>query len=105
MACTLLATLALAGAALAASASTSVTSVLLFGDNQPLGASIVKADKTATVYDIKCLDAETCGLPAGATVTQGPSTWAITIPLPESPAYVCFPLYPRCKNSLTKAQT
>ena len=82
----LLATLALAGAALGASSST--TTILLGGDNQPLGASVVTADKTATVFDIKCLNTETCGYPAGVTVTQGPSTWAMTLVFPESPVYV-----------------
>lgn len=84
---TLLATLALAGAALGASSS-STTTILLGADNQPLGASVVTADKTATVFDIKCLNTETCGYPAGVTVTQGPSTWAMTLVFPESPVYV-----------------
>ncbi|KAH6607682.1 hypothetical protein Trco_003995 [Trichoderma cornu-damae] len=82
-----LALLAVSSAALAAAQSTTVVPILLpYLDPQPLVASVVAADNTATTYAYGCKPGtpdDECGL-AGTTqtVTQGPSTWVYSMSTP-----------------------
>lgn len=73
-----------------ASAASSVVSLYNIGDTKNVVASVISADKTATAYSIACatLNGDSCGMPVGATVTQGPSTWVYTVVFPESPVLV-----------------
>uniref|UniRef100_A0A093V066 Low-density lipoprotein receptor-related protein 8 n=1 Tax=Talaromyces marneffei PM1 TaxID=1077442 RepID=A0A093V066_TALMA len=62
-------------------AADSVTTIFLpFFDQQPLVASIVGSDATATTYAIACApgtDSTECGIPTGFTMTEGPKTMAL----------------------------
>lgn len=71
---------------LVAAAATSIVSLYNIGDAESVGASVISADKTATAYSIECMNTDECGMPVGATVTQGPSTWAYTVVYPQTPA-------------------
>lgn len=64
-------------------AAQSTTSLLIPDvDPQPLIASIVGSDTTATTYAIECVpgtDSNNCGIPGVFTLTAGPSTAAYTL--------------------------
>lgn len=71
-----------AAAALAAGQSTTIDLFLPMFDKQKLVGSVVDADSTATTYAIACpsgANSDDCGLSESQTVTQGPSTWALTM--------------------------
>ncbi|KKK12840.1 hypothetical protein ARAM_001185 [Aspergillus rambellii] len=57
-------------------AESTVTSMFIYGaDNQPLAASIVGNDATATTYSINCppgTDSSDCGMGPGLTLIAGP---------------------------------
>jgi len=65
-------------------AQTSVVTIPLPGyDPQPLVASIIGSDATATTYLIQCTpgtDDDECGIPMPVTVTEGPAIAAVTYP-------------------------
>lgn len=75
-------TLLLLGAAAAAVAqSTTVSFILPMLDPQPLVGSVIDADSTATTAAVGCAPdtpSESCGLTDSLTVTQGPSTYAMS---------------------------
>ena len=76
-----LALLACSSAVLAAQ-STTVKLLLPFADPQPLVASVIAADSTATTYAVGCppgTDTEDCGFAESQTVTQGPTTYGFTM--------------------------
>jgi len=67
--------LALLGAVTATNST--VNLALLAFDQQPIEASIIGQDSTATTYSLSCpspTNYDTCGVPPSFTVTQGPST-------------------------------
>ncbi|RHZ67358.1 uncharacterized protein CDV56_109304, partial [Aspergillus thermomutatus] len=76
----------LAGAGLV-SAQNTVTSMLIYGaDPQPLVASIVGNDATATTYSINCppgTDSSDCGMGPGLTLVAGPTTTVLKMDEPE----------------------
>ncbi|KND93090.1 hypothetical protein TOPH_02286 [Tolypocladium ophioglossoides CBS 100239] len=75
---------ALAGAALAAGSTTTVSLLLPLMDPQKIVGSVVKADSTITTFAFACAPdtpAESCGLPGSQTLAQGPSTWIMTLAL------------------------
>ncbi|GIK04370.1 hypothetical protein Aspvir_008451 [Aspergillus viridinutans] len=78
--------LSLAAAGLV-SAQNTVTSMLIYGaDPQPLVASIVGSDATATTYSINCppgTDSSDCGMGPGLTVVAGPTTTVLKMDEPE----------------------
>ncbi|KAF7168846.1 hypothetical protein CNMCM5623_001788 [Aspergillus felis] len=78
--------LSLAAAGLV-SAQTTVTSMLIYGaDPQPLVASIVGSDATATTYSINCppgTDSSDCGMGPGLTVVAGPTTTVLKMDEPS----------------------
>ncbi|KAL6881322.1 hypothetical protein J3F83DRAFT_721842 [Trichoderma novae-zelandiae] len=76
-----LALLAFSSAVLAAQ-TTTVKLLLPFADPQPLVASVVAADSSATTYVIGCAPGtpdEDCGFGVSQTVTQGPTTYGFTM--------------------------
>lgn len=76
-----LALLAFSSAVLAAQ-TTTVKLLLPFADPQPLVASVVAADSSATTYAVGCppgTDSDECGFAESQTITQGPSTYAFTM--------------------------
>ncbi|GFF74930.1 hypothetical protein IFM61392_02656 [Aspergillus lentulus] len=78
--------LSLAAAGLV-SAQNTVTSMLIYGaDPQPLVASIVGSDATATTYSINCppgTDSSDCGMGPGLTLVAGPTTTVLKMDEPE----------------------
>ncbi|PKX90491.1 putative GPI anchored protein [Aspergillus novofumigatus IBT 16806] len=77
--------LSLAAAGLV-SAQNTVTSMLIYGaDPQPLVASIVGSDATATTYSINCppgTDSSDCGMGPGLTLVAGPTTTVLKMDEP-----------------------
>ncbi|KAH0496789.1 hypothetical protein TgHK011_004135 [Trichoderma gracile] len=76
-----LALLAFSSAVLAAQ-TTTVKLLLPFADPQPLVASVIAADSSATTYAVGCppgTDSDDCGFAESQTITQGPSTYAFTM--------------------------
>lgn len=80
----LLLSLATAGMA---SAQNTVTSMLIYGaDPQPLVASVVGSDATATTYSINCppgTDSTDCGMGPGLTLVAGPTTTVLKMDEPQ----------------------
>ncbi|KAF1810642.1 hypothetical protein P152DRAFT_91742 [Eremomyces bilateralis CBS 781.70] len=74
------------GASALAQSSSIVSLFLVNADSQPLAASVVAADSTATTYAIAC-DAEVndddCGIPGTATFTHIGSTYAMSVSYAE----------------------
>jgi hypothetical protein len=69
------------------SAQNTVTSMLIYGaDPQPLVASVIGSDATATTYSINCApgtDGSDCGMGPGLTVVAGPTTTVLKIDEPD----------------------
>jgi len=98
--------LSLAFAGLSYAQTTTISLYIPGADTQPLIGSIVGSvcvlplfkpsktnttkDAAATTYALSCIDSDTCGYPAGLTLTEGPSTAAYT--LSEGPALYALPL-------------
>ncbi|PMD35542.1 hypothetical protein L207DRAFT_587840 [Hyaloscypha variabilis F] len=80
--------LSLAFAGLSYAQTTTISLYIPGADTQPLIGSIVGSDAAATTYALSCIDSDTCGYPAGLTLTEGPSTAAYT--LSEGPAFTGF---------------
>ncbi|KAL5362681.1 hypothetical protein BJX96DRAFT_154397 [Aspergillus floccosus] len=70
--------LGLAMAAMVSAKANPVTTMLIYGaDPQPLAASVVGNDATATTYSINCppgTDGSDCGMGPGLTLIAGPKT-------------------------------
>ncbi|RQM08390.1 hypothetical protein DH86_00002626 [Scytalidium sp. 3C] len=67
-----------------AAAQTSVLTLYIPGaDVQPLVASVIGSDATATTYALQCApgtDSNDCGINGVVTLTEGPKTAAYTFP-------------------------
>jgi len=76
--------LSLLGAATLALTQTTTQTLYIPGaDTQPLVASIIGADPTATTYLLQCspgTDSSDCGFDGPVTLTEGPATAAYTFP-------------------------
>ncbi|OBT63287.1 hypothetical protein VE03_07956 [Pseudogymnoascus sp. 23342-1-I1] len=77
--------LSLAGLALTTLSAAQKTTVTVFApgtENEPLVASVIGSDATATTYAIACdpsADAQDCGMEGTITLTEGPKTAKYTI--------------------------
>ncbi|PWY74278.1 hypothetical protein BO70DRAFT_103877 [Aspergillus heteromorphus CBS 117.55] len=75
------------------SAQTSVVSMFIYdADPQPLDASIIGNDATATTYSVNCppgTDSDDCGMGPGMTVITGPQTTMILDSPDEDFYYTC----------------
>jgi len=90
----------LAMASLAFAQTSIVTLYIPGADVQPLDASIIGSDATATTYAIQCApgtDSSDCGLPGVITLTEGPKTAAYTMPAePDASGGVAFTGFMDC---------
>ncbi|PYH94296.1 hypothetical protein BO71DRAFT_353573 [Aspergillus ellipticus CBS 707.79] len=85
--------LALATAGLVSAQSTVVSMFILDADPQPLAASIIGNDATATTYSVNCppgTDSDDCGMGPGMTVINGPQTTMIMDDPDEDFWYTCI---------------